>query len=82
VNGTTVRITPESMPAGPLKLRYLYGRPGTSGTTPAESGTDNILYVNAGPTNILAVQPIWGTASNHWSLAESSEDTSKTIPAN
>ena len=70
INGTTFRITPASTPAGSLKLRYLYGRPGVSGTTPAQMGTGNILYVNAGPTNIVGVQPIWGTASNNWSLAE------------
>ncbi|CAM2817788.1 choice-of-anchor D domain-containing protein [Rariglobus hedericola] len=66
VNATTFRITPPAgttLPAGTLKLRYLYGRPGTAtnATTLAQMGTDNILYVNAGPTNTLAVQPIYGT---------------------
>ena len=70
VDGTTIRITPASLPAGALKLRYLYGKPGVSGKTLAEQGVDNILYVNAVPKNILAVQPIWGTKENNWSLAE------------
>lgn len=70
INGTTVRLTPSSLPAGPLKLRYAYGRPGESGATLAALGMDNLLYVNAGPTNLIAVQPIWGTAANNWSLAE------------
>lgn len=70
VDATTVRIVPQSLPAGPLKLRYLFGRPGTSGTKPEQQGVDNILYVNASPTNILAVLPIWGTKENHWALAE------------
>jgi autotransporter-associated beta strand protein len=68
--GTTFEITPASLPAGPLKLRYAYGMPGASGSTLAAQGADNLLYVNAGPTNIMAVQPIWGTAANDWSLAE------------
>jgi hypothetical protein len=72
IDGTTFRITPGApLPAGPLKLRYLYGKPGVSGKTLAEQGVDNILYVNAGPKNILAVQPIWGTKANNWSLEES-----------
>jgi hypothetical protein len=73
VNATTFRITPPAgttLPTGPLKLRYLYGRPGTTGTTLAQLGVDNILYVNTGPTNILAVQPILGTLANKWSLLE------------
>jgi len=70
IDGTTFRITPESLPAGPVQLRYLYGKPGVSGTTLAQQGVDNILYVNAGPTNILAVQPLWGTTTNNWSLEE------------
>lgn len=72
INGTTVRITPTgTLPGGALKLRYLYGKPGVSGSTLADQGLDNILYVNAGPTNILAIQPIWGTSANGWSLSES-----------
>ena len=71
VTGTSVRLTPASLPAGALTLRYLYGKPGVSGKTPDQQGADNILYVNAGPTNVVAVQPIWGTAANKWSLAES-----------
>lgn len=72
INGTTVRITPgAALPAGPLKLRYLFGKPGVSGATLEAQGLNNILYVNAGPPNILAVQPIWGTAADNWSLAES-----------
>ena len=70
VNGTTFKITPASLPAGALKIRYLYGKPGVLGKTAAEQGVDNILYVNAGPTNVLAVQPIWGTKENNWSLTE------------
>ncbi len=70
VNGTTIRITPDSMPAGSLKLRYQFGKPGVSGNTLAAAGTDNMLYVNAGPTNIIAVQPIYGTSENYWSMAE------------
>jgi hypothetical protein len=73
VNATTFRITPTgTLPTASLKLRYLYGRPGTTtgGTTLAQMGADNILYVNAGPTNILAVQPIFGTSANNWSLLE------------
>ena len=70
INGTTIRITPASLPAGPLKLRYQFGRPGVSGTTPAQMGTDNMLYVNAGPTNIVAIQPIYGSSSSSWALEE------------
>jgi hypothetical protein len=71
IDGSTVRITPaEALPAGPLKLRYLYGRPGFSGATPAQQGVDNLLYVNAGPANLLAIQPIWGAAASNWSLEE------------
>ena len=70
IDGTTIRITPASLPDGPLKLRYLDGRPGVSGKTLAEMGVDNILYVNASPPNVLAVQPIWGSAGNTWSLEE------------
>ncbi len=70
ITGTSVRLTPASLPAGALTLRYLYGKPGASGKTPAQQGSDNILYVNAGPANVVAVQPIWGTAANKWSLAE------------
>ena len=69
-SGTTFRITSASLPSGPLKLRYAYGKPGVSGSTSVQQGTDNLLYVNAGPKNILAVQPIWGTAANNWSLEE------------
>lgn len=73
INGTTLRITPTTpLPAGALKLRYLYGKPGVSGATSAAQGTDNILYVNAGPSNIVAIQPIWGSSVNNWSLAEAS----------
>ncbi|MEO8614603.1 MAG: putative Ig domain-containing protein, partial [Luteolibacter sp.] len=76
LNGTTVRITPTgSLPAGALKLRYLYGKPGISGSTLAQEGVDNILYVNAGPTNVVAIEPIWGTSSNSWSLAEGTTST-------
>lgn len=78
IDGTTFRITPATpLPAGPLKLRYLYGKPGVSGKTLAEQGVDNILYVNAGPKNILAVQPIWGTKDNNWSLEETFDQTGK-----
>jgi hypothetical protein len=70
IDGTTVRLTPAALPAGALKLRYAYGRPGSSGRNLAEVGMDNLLYVNAGPKNILAVQPIWGTKANNWSLVE------------
>ncbi|MDF3058427.1 MAG: hypothetical protein K0R17_2642 [Rariglobus sp.] len=80
INGTTIRITPVStLPGGALKLRYLYGKPGVSGSTLAQQGLDNILYVNAGPANILAVQPIWGTSANNWSLAEGSPPPSPSI---
>lgn len=81
VNPTTFRITPPvgtTLPAGTtLKLRYLYGRPGTAtnATTLAQMGTDNILYVNAGPVNTLAVQPIYGTSGNSWSLLETGAST-------
>ena len=72
LNATTVKITPSSaLPAGALKLRYQFGRPGVSGYNQAAMGTDNMLYVNNGPTNLIAIQPIWGTAANNWSLAES-----------
>ncbi|MDA3800026.1 MAG: hypothetical protein PF692_13215 [Kiritimatiellae bacterium] len=81
-SATSVRLSPASMPAGTLKLRYMYGHPGISGATTADLGVDNLLYANVGPTNILAVQPIWGTSSNNWSLVESSGDTSKTITVN
>lgn len=71
VNGTTVKIVPSSpLPGGPLKLRYLFGRPGSSGTTLAALGADNMLYVNAGPTNLIAIQPIYGTSSSSWALVE------------
>ena len=84
IDGTTFRITPETaLPAGPLKLRYLYGKPGVSGKTLAEQGVDNIVYVNAGPANIIAVQPIWGTKDNNWSLEEvpaTSSATPRTLP--
>ena len=71
IDDTTFRITPAApLPASPLKLRYLYGKPGISGTTLAQQGVDNLLYINAGPPNIVAVQPIWGTADNNWSLPE------------
>ncbi|MEO8615026.1 MAG: hypothetical protein ABI600_07795 [Luteolibacter sp.] len=85
LNATTLQITPKlELPAGALKLRYLDGRPGVSGTTLAQMGVDNILYVNAGPTNVLAIQPIWGTAADNWSLAEDANSTPPpkiTIPA-
>ena len=72
IDGSTFRIVPEApLPESPLKLRYLYGKPGLSGATPAAQGTDNILYVNAGPANVIAVQPIRGSAANQWSLTES-----------
>jgi len=72
VDATSFRITPAApLPPGPLKLRYLYGKPGVAGKTLAEQGADNILYVNAGPKDVLAVQPIWGTKNNGWSLEES-----------
>lgn len=70
VDETTIRITTASLPDGPLTLRYAYGLPGVSGSTPAEMGTDNLLYVDAGPPHIIAVQPIWGTPETHWSLPE------------
>lgn len=79
-NATTVRITPSTLPPGQLKLRYLYGKLGQSGNrTLAAAGVDNILYVNAGPTNIVAVQPILGTSANAWSLAEGAAPTPPTI---
>ncbi|MDF3057597.1 MAG: hypothetical protein K0R17_1812, partial [Rariglobus sp.] len=74
INHTTIRLTPASLPSGALKLRYAYGRPGESGATLAGIGMDNLLYVNAGPTNLIAVQPIWGTAANNWSLEEGSSN--------
>jgi hypothetical protein len=75
IDATHVRITPASVPNGPLKLRYLYGSPGAGvdnkcPTDPKAAGVDNILYVNAGPAHTLAVQPIWGTEASHWSLDE------------
>ncbi|MEZ0217652.1 MAG: hypothetical protein ACAH89_11000 [Rariglobus sp.] len=70
IDGTTIRLTPASLPSGALKLRYAYGRPGSAGANLVGVGMDNLLYVNAGPANIMAVQPIWGTAANNWSLAE------------
>jgi hypothetical protein len=79
-NATTVRVTPGSLPAGPLKLRYLFGKPGPAGTsTLAAAGVDNILYVNAGPANIVAIQPILGSSANAWSLAEGTAPTPPTI---
>lgn len=84
IDGTTIRLTPASLPPGALKLRYAYGRPGSSGTNLVGLGMDNLLYVNAGPANILAVQPIWGTSANNWSLAEGVAPpsiTTATLPA-
>ena len=82
VNGTTFKITTASaLPAGALKMRYLYGRPNFSGTTAAQAGIDNALYVNAGPTNVMAVQPIWGTEANLWSLAEGTAPPPPSITA-
>ena len=70
-NATTVRLTPGSLPAGSLKLRYLFGKVGPASTsTLAAAGVDNMLYVNAGPTHIVAIQPILGSAANYWSLQE------------
>ncbi|CAM2815587.1 hypothetical protein [Rariglobus hedericola] len=71
-----VRITPATMPASPLKLRYLYGSPGAGvdrkcPVDPKAAGVDNLLYVNAGPAHTLAIQPIWSDAANDWSLKES-----------
>lgn len=80
INSNTFQITPVSaLPAGTLKLRYLYGKPGASGTTLASMGVDNMLYVNAGPANVIAVQPIWGTSANNWSLTEQTGATPPTI---
>lgn len=76
VNDNTVRITPASLPDGPLKLRYLFGKPGMSGGTLVAAGTDNMLYVNAGPVNTIAVQPIYGTSANNWSMVESASPLS------
>lgn len=75
--GSMIRLTPVSpLPPGPLKLRYLYGNPG-SGTSEnrapenaEQAGVDNILYINTGPENVVAVQPIWGAENTHWSLEE------------
>jgi hypothetical protein len=76
IGPTQFKITLASMPPGLLKLRYLYGNPGAGANgkapvDPAAAGVDNILYVNAGPANILAIQPIWGAESGNWALAES-----------
>lgn len=79
INGTTVRIVSSSMPAGTLKLRYQFGRPGASGTTAAELGVDNLLYINAGPANLLSIQPIWGTAASSWAMVESAAPPSPAI---
>lgn len=73
---TQVRLTPATMPSGPLKLRYLYGSPGAglgnkAPADPKAAGVNNILYVNAGPAHTLAVQPVWGDAASDWALKES-----------
>ena len=84
VNGMTVRITPSTtLPAGALKLRYLLVKTGIiAATTPEELGVDNILYTNAGPANILAIQPIWGTSTTNWSMLESAAPPPPAITTN
>ncbi len=81
IGNTTIQITPASLPQGPLKLRYLFGRPGASGTTLAQLGADNMLYVNAGPTNLLAIQPIYGSASTSWAMVEGTAPVAPSITA-
>lgn len=81
IGTNTIQITPASLPPGPLKLRYLFGRPGATGTTLAQLGTDNMLYVNAGPTNLVAIQPIYGTAATSWAMVESPAPVAPSITA-
>lgn len=76
VGETQVRLIPDKLPSGPLKLRYLYGSPGAGLDRKAPvdakaAGVNNILYVNTGPAHTLAVQPIWGNEDSDWSLEES-----------
>lgn len=71
-----VTLTPASLPAGTVRLRYLYGTPGVNagGSPPdtAASGTNNVLYSDATiqGKQPLAVLPILGDLSTYYALAE------------
>jgi len=71
-----ITLTPASLPAGAVRLRYLYGTPGVkaggSPDTSTDAGTNNVLYSDATiqGKQAMAVLPILGDVTTYYALAE------------